>query len=440
MRENSGLSRKPLSTQAALFIAGAFVVFVAILLLHSSTAPPLGDFEEWTYHGVLLRNVLQGHPDPAYLLKTYPVPNSLTTIGLGLLMLFLPWQLAAKLWLLAGAALGLFCANHLQRDTGERQSWKLLLLPPTLLFGSTFWFGFNNFTLATYLSMLFASLLLRRFESRWIYAALLVLIFFCHMIPLGFCLLLLGLYSLQHKSFRLLWQAVPSILLCAWYFVGRAQHADADANAGMAASVRYMTPLFAAFKVNTYLKCWGFINPALGDKDSLLLALVGTKLFVLLFVLNLVVGIILLVLGLRAAWHSLQRRSPSLFFWITVALFVLVALIMPGAAAGVSDPGGRMMQVAVWSAMCLVVARARWCSALLAVCALSLTLADGYLLTQLISRPPRSGAVSSPLPERLREFGHVYYGAHWSFYDSIEHHQMDQQIYPTAMFLHKPQP
>jgi hypothetical protein len=439
LRENVGSSRKSLLQQGALLLVGLFLIFVAVLLLRSAIAPPLGDFEEWTYHGVLLRNVLQGHPDPAYLLKTYPVPNSLTTVGLGVLMLFLPWQIAAKVWLLAGAALGLFCANRLQRAAGEQQSWKLLLLPAAILFGSTFWFGFNNFTLATYLSMLFGSLLLRHVESRWMYSALLVLVFFCHMIPLGFCLLLLGLYSLQQRSFRLLWQTIPSLLLCGWYFIGRMQHGDADGSAGMVASVRYMTPLFAAFKANTYLKCWGFINPALGDKDSLLLRLVGTKLFLLLFVLNLIVAVTVLVLGVRAAQQSLQRRNPALFFWIAIAIFTVVALLMPGAAAGVSDPGGRMMQVAAWCAMCLVVTRARWCSVLLTICALALMSADGYLLAKLVTQPPQMGAVSSPLPTRLREFGHVYYGAHWGYYGNIEHHQMDQPIYPTALFLPRTQ-
>ena len=80
---------------------------------------PLGDYAEWTYHGILFRNVLQGSPNAAYALKHYPVPNSLTTLGLGLLMLLLPWQLAAKIWLLIGLCLGLVAAYVLGNSTGS---------------------------------------------------------------------------------------------------------------------------------------------------------------------------------------------------------------------------------------------------------------------------------------------------------------------------------
>lgn len=150
-----------------LFLGLVLLATAAAILLGVRAAPALGDYAEWTYHGVLLRNVLQGLPDVGYTLKHYPVPNSLTTLGLGLLMLVLPWQLAAKVWLLVELCLGLGAAYALGSSTGNRQNWSLLVLLPAMLLGIPFWAGFSNFLLGTYLAMLICALLLRGFESRW---------------------------------------------------------------------------------------------------------------------------------------------------------------------------------------------------------------------------------------------------------------------------------
>jgi hypothetical protein len=116
-------------------------------------------------------------------------------------------------------------------------------------------------------------------------------------------------------------------------------------------------------------------------------------------------------------------------------VFFLASLGMPGAAAGISDPGGRMMQVAVWCGVCLVATKRDWTGALLGCCALVLLGVDIYLLGAVGMRPPVGGATAGPLPARAREFAHVYYADRWSFYAAIEAGKMDEDIYPTAMFL-----
>ena len=167
-------------------------------------------YPEWVYQGVLLRDLLQGHSDAAYIFKPYPVPNSLTTAGLGALMLLMSWPLAAKLWLMVEVLLGVYCAWELQRSAKAVEGWKALLIPTAVLFGTPFWFGFMNFMFGTYLAMLFCALLLRGVQSRWLYAVLLVLLFCLpHMVPYGFALILFVLLSWQHGRWRLMRQMVP---------------------------------------------------------------------------------------------------------------------------------------------------------------------------------------------------------------------------------------
>jgi hypothetical protein len=425
------------SSRFSLGLAVLALGIVAVIVLHTPIAPPLGDYAEWTYHGILLRNLLSGHPDTAYLLKDYPVPNSLSTVGLGVLMLLLPWKLAAKMWLLCGLLFGLFAAWQLQRSNATPQGWRVLLFTAAALIGIPFWAGFTNFLLGTYLAMLFAALLLRGIASRWLYAVLMVVLFFCHFVPYSFALLLLVLYTVQYRKYQLLWQSVPSLLLSFGYIVGRLLHGNADSHAGMVSSIPYLSPLFPLFKINTYLKCWGFVNPAFADHDSLLLTRFGSSIFFLLFLLNFAVALLALWLLATTAWKSITTRRPSRFLWIAASLFALTALLMPGAALGISDPGSRMMQVALWTAICLVSVQRRWMNVVLMSCALCLLVADCAMLARFATQPPLLGSTAGPLPARVREFGHVYYGDRWGDYAAIDAGKMDLDIYPTAMFLKK---
>ena len=414
-------------------ILGGIVVCGELVI--SRAAPLLGDYAEWTYQGVLLWNVLQGHADAAYQIKNYPVPNSMTTIVLALLMSFLSWQVAAKVWLALGIVTGMISALQLQRAAGVTQRWQLLVFTGGAIIGTAFWFGFENFLLGTFVAIFFAALLLKGLVTDWKYGATLVLSFFCHMIPFGFALVLFFFYAMQNKRWRLLWQAIPSLLLTVGYFIGRAMHGDADSKAGMVESVKYGTPMFVAFKANSFLKNWGFVNPAYGQHDSVLLLLTGNKLFVALFLLNLTIALGALVLLLRATWQAYRRNSADAFIWVTIALFAIVGLMLPGAAAGISDPGGRMLQVASWCGILVVSTRRRWTAHVLGICAIGLVVANCVLIEQVAMKPPVHGLSAGTLPAHLREFSHAYYAHAAADYTSLENGRMTQPIFPTAMFL-----
>jgi hypothetical protein len=420
----------------SIVAAVIFISVVAFIFFRTSAMPIFGDYAEWTYHGVLLRDVLQGHPDAGYILKNYPVPNSMSTLGLGLLMLLMPWKIAAKVWLIGEACLGLFAAIQLQRASGSLQGWKLWVLPAAMLFGTTFWGGFSDFNIGTYFAMLICALLFRRAENLWLYTFLFLAVFFSHMIPFAFAVLALGLYAWQNAKWRLAWSVVPTLLLSLWYFAGRFAHGNADDYQGVVASVLYRQfPLFMAYKVNSYLKCWGFANPAATVHDSILLRLAGDKVFIFLFLLCVVVAAGLLVLMTKTGWRSIRTRGDQSFFWIAVGVFFVAGLALPGAAAGVSDPGGRLIELAAWSGLCVVSTSKVWIQRMLAGCALVLMISDCFLLNAVAMRPSVVGTEKGPLPAHVREFAHIVYSARYSFYVAIDQRKMTEHIFPTAMFL-----
>ena len=414
------------------------VALTAVLLFARPAAPALGDYAEWTYHGVLLRDVLQGHADAGYVLKNYPVPNSMTTWVLGALMLALPWAVAAKVWLVCEVVLGVAGAAMLHRAAGGRTQAPVVVLVAGAFLGTGFWAGFTNFLVGAALAMMVAAMLLRGVRSRWLYAVLLLAVFFSHMVPFGFAMMLLVLYAWQERAWRLLWQAVPALAMTVWYFAGRTLHGNADGQAGMVATVATFSMRFWVYKANTFLKCWGLINPAISAHDSVLLGVAGAPLFVLLVVLNVVVAAVMLGLladGVRRALRVAGARER--FLWVAVLIFFGVACVMPGALAGISDPGGRMMQVAVWTGVAVGSAAAweRWPGSLAAACSVVLLAANLYLLETVAMRVPVAGVVDGRLPAPLREFAHVYYADRYGDYGAIASGAMDREIYPTALFL-----
>ena len=321
---------------------------------------------------------------------------------------------------------------------GKYEGWQLVVFSSAALFGGPFWFGFTNFLLGISFAMLVCAELLRPAPRRWLLGFLLLLTFFAHMVPFAFAMLVLLLYMKQSSRRKLSLCTVPSLLFSAWYFIGRFTHGNTDGKAGMLASVPYLTPAFAAFKAATYLKSWGFINPSLGGEDSIMLSAAGAAGFLALLALDVAVALAILWLFVRIARRASSSEPSRLFLWYAIAIFALVAMVMPGAAAGISDPGGRMMQSSLWCGVLLVSARSQRAKAAMAAGSTSLLAVNLYLMIFVVCRPPASGLGSSPFPAEVREFGHVLYAGRWSYYDNITRRQMNRAIYPTALFIEAP--
>jgi hypothetical protein len=199
----------------------SFGLFALVILAHHDP-PSLTDFSNWTYQGVLFARRLRGLPDAAHWLKPYPVPNSAATVMIGVLAVFLPWQMAAKLWLCGQLAVCFATLRHLADALAYRGIALWLIAPVSLFLNVNFWYGFHNFELGLCWVLLLISLLLRRLQGnlrpvpKWPLGALLAMTFFTHLLPFVFSLWVLLLFVRQTREYRLLWQMAPSLLLAVW--------------------------------------------------------------------------------------------------------------------------------------------------------------------------------------------------------------------------------
>jgi hypothetical protein len=174
--------------------------------------------------------------------------------------------------------------------------------------------------------------------------------------------------------------------------------------------------------------------------DSVLLRLAGPRLFVFFFALDVVIAVCVIVLAVIAAKQSIARRDSMRFFWLVAVLFFLVGLVMPGAAEGISDPGARMVQLALWCAASVLVNRDVWMDRVLYGCSAALIGLSLYQMAWVAERAPIQGTSVTSLPMRLIEFDHVEYSARSGYYDKISQGNMNGPIFPTAIFTERSKP
>jgi hypothetical protein len=397
------------------------------------------DYANWTYQGLLLARHLHGIPDSTHLLKAYPVPNSAATLGIGFFALFLPWMVAAKVWLCVQMALTFAAMRHVARTVGASGAvwW---ILPQAAFFGVNWWYGFVNFELGLAWVLLTASILLRRLQGEpgrdWTLGVVLVLTFFTHMIPFAFCALLLVLYAWQSARWRVLWQLVPSMLLSLWYVGGRyLQAGDADGRAGMVETVRDYSAAFWAYKANSYLKSFGFVNPS-RSLGSVALSAIGPGAFVGLIAVAMVLAGLLGWLIVSRALEVWRTKAPERFLWMGMLIFIPVFLLAPGTTLGVSDPGSRLLQTVLVLGTLLVCRGGGRVLRAASICGAVLSVA-GLLVFARIQLGPPLGESSASLPRSIAQFAHVPYDDQDYFYKALERGDHAQTVFPTGMFLNR---
>ena len=414
------------------------LAFGVSLMVHHAM-PALGDFGDWVYESVLFRDVLLVAPHSAYLLKHYPVPNSLNTVVMGVLMLAMPWQWAAKAYLCLqlafqfAATVVFFHAVRSVRPGIRPAVW--FVIPGAAFLGVNFWYGFMNFQAGVAWAMLVCALLLWRARPNFPYAILLVACFFTHMIPCAFACTAVVFAAISDQRPRRVLAILPTAALTAWYLVGRFAFAhNADAHAPIDTAIVYMSPGFFAFKVNSFLKSFGFVNPSSNADHSVALQLFGDNFFHALFAVNAILAALFLWLIVTRCIASLRTRALDAFLWLTIAVFGAFYLLAPGMALGVSDPGARCLQVALWIAIFLA-ADSVWPVRIAAVCSVILFAGNLFLFSHLATAATLQGADSTNLPAYVTHFGHIPYEDKTQYYQAIERGDFTQDIFPTGLFL-----
>ncbi len=419
------------SWRRLLPLAGAalFAAYTAAIFVHR-WPPFLGDFPDWVYQGSLLARHMRGLPDAGHALKMYPVPNSTVTVVLGLLMLVMPWAVAAKLTLCGWFAVASLGVWRLARACGTGR-WIWLVAPGAFVLNVNLWFGLVAFQLGMAVLFLFVAEVLERCRPA-VLSVLLVLLFLTHMVPFAFGLLLLGCVAAWSRRGRLVWAGVPGCALLAWYAAGRFAGGNPDgAGAGAAGG----SAEFALYKVNTVLKSLGFVNPGTAGHGSVALAVLGHGGFAAVFAVNAVVCaavVWLVAAGAFRWWRTRQSAAPGVSaVWTAVLVCVPVYLLLPRDALGVSDPGSRVLQIALYLGVFLAGTRPRLAvvagagSVVLAVVGLALFVRVGFAV------PAETGAVALPrerlalAPYAIREY----------FYRDLDRGGHDATVFPTGLFV-----
>ena len=228
-----------------IFFVTSFAIF-ALVILFSAEPPLLRDYPDWVYQGVLLAKTLAGHPVAGYALKPYPVPNALTTIGLALLTLVFGWQLAAKLWLLVYLILASVASLYAGSVFGVKEKGLWWVLPATLFLGQLFWFGTISFNIGLCLLLVIACKLYQRQERPSLFVFLLVTCFFVHLIVYASALLMVFLYNVQYRRWKLSFVGLATMPLLLWYFAGRALAPSGERDIGHSPILHIALPCLTA--------------------------------------------------------------------------------------------------------------------------------------------------------------------------------------------------
>ena len=415
------------------FAALIFLYFALHIVLHH-TPPLLGDYPAWVYSGKLLALHLHGIPTPGHVLKHYPVPNSTLTVIIGVLCAVLPWQWAAKTYLLLHLLTGFGSIRALQRAS-QNTALIWFAVPAAVCFSLMFWYGGTAFQLGVFLTFFIVAELLRDRSREAMLSMLFLLLFFSHMVPFCFACLALMLYARQHKAWKLLAHLVlPSLLLIA-YIVGRLLTGNQDSAAAPTDLHGMVSLANLAFKANSFLKSFGWLNLTdLVSSGSYSAAFFGKPIFLFLFAVNLLACGAAFFLFVRL----LCRRPyplPQAFVLQAMTLCIPVFLVMPRSLLGISDPGARVLQVAAWTALflCPSITRAEQTAWRLQSVGSVTALAVSAVLFAVF---PWSVPTRTPAPaSTLNHFGAVPYAYFERFYTALNQQHYDVGAYPTGIFI-----
>ncbi len=216
---------------------------VALVILLFSEPPLFQDYPDWVYQGALFAKMLTGHPVAGYTIKLYPVPNSITTVGLGLLTLVFGWQLAAKLWVLIYLVLAAFTSFYAASVFKVKDAGLWWVLPITLFVGRLFWLGTISFNIGVCFLLLIACELYRGQDRTLLMGALLLVCFFVHLIVYAGAILMMLFYCLQYRRWKLMYMGLATVVMVFWYFAGRILTHSTESRYGNARPSHFIIPI-----------------------------------------------------------------------------------------------------------------------------------------------------------------------------------------------------
>jgi hypothetical protein len=421
-----------------LFCGLLFAAYAAIILAHREP-PLLGDFGDWLYSGEVIGRLLHGVPDAFHSFKRYPVPNTTFTAVLGILCAMVSWQVAGKIYLVLHLAVAFFGMRSLARAAGSGQ-WMWPVVAGAAFLSLGFWSGLMAFQLGIALLMFYLAGLLKHLDGEVPpgYGLLLLLLFFTHMVPFTFACLLLLLFCWQHKRGRPLLQLILPGIMLIWYGAGRLMTGNIDSAVAPTTDGLFFDRMFLPYKINTILKSFGLVNPTTNDNlYSSAIAVFGSRTFLLLLAINLLVCTAVVLLVMRGVIRPFRQPAGIRFFWIASAIALVAYLIVPPALLGISDPGARILQTVAWTALLLIPSGQterglRQTAAAGAILMEATALVLFYVLPWRV--PP---ARQTSIPYAVAVLAKAPY-AHCDYYiRGLETQERSMSVFPTALLVNR---
>jgi hypothetical protein len=417
------------------FFYGLSIIAVYLLTILFANHPPLlQDYPTWVYEGVAVSHQFAGHADPQFSLKHYPVPNALTDVALGLLVNFFDWRWAAKIWTCLYLLFATFACLHLLRtlNKGSRRSVNYVLMPTVAVANLCFWYGFINFQWAVAMMVLFCSFLLQGEVKIRIISPFLALVFITHAVPFLACCLVLLIYILLTRSYRLIFAYFLSLLLGVWYLYGRflSKEIVESSSVNGTSPIAYMSKAFLAYKVNTYFKSLGYIDPEVAN-TPILSGLIGTIGLVSVLCVAFILGILLLyamIMGGRAAISQHLTARP---LWLAIVLLVVISSLCPFEALGIFDPGARFIVCALSLAVLLLDGSGRIGLAITSASVILGIVGAGLFVAISLDALPEGQAMNTS--GHLMHLAHVSPLARSDYYDALKKNNMSNQVFDTGI-------
>jgi hypothetical protein len=420
-----------------LFALLLFAYSAGVVLWHEEL-PLLGDLSNWIYGGTIFARKLHGIADLKHTFKLYPVPNSFLIVILALITAVSSPLIAVKSVLVSYFALSFVAIRVLARAVGT--SSRIWWIAPGFFLSVNLYWGFLGFQFGVLWLMLFLAVMVQDLQMEpsqarlWSMHGLLILLFFTHMVPFTFACLLVLFYALQTQRPNLFKLYVIPGLLLAGYVVGRLLGGNIDSTS-MLPEPPVSALHTAVFKVNTFCKSFGFVNPVKSDGASQALATLGKPLFLLLFCAAITAAISLAVVYVRAILlrDSIQRFS---FVWLAAAMSLPVYLFLPHSMLGISDPGSRILQTVLWPALFFCMGRAKGAVAwqrVASICCAMMAVGGALILPTA----PWSfvGDHRRTLPDAIEGFATAPHGYGAIYLDQLRQGKWGVGVFPTSIFL-----
>lgn len=423
--------RTPL--QLAWLYFGTVMFAYGVIILTAPLPPTFVDYPMWAYEGVLFHHFLTGHPVAGYVIKHYPIPQSVTVVMVGLLNTLFAWNLAIKLWMCLYLVLASAASWMMARALRVTSALLVVTLPPVIFLNLDMWWGHISFEVGFCLVMMFIALAVQQ-ARRWTLSLLLVAIFFCHMEACACAFLFLGFWIWSTRQWRNAWIAVPTLLLSAWYAMGRVLSGNADASNVGAPLHPYGSRLFLIFKASSYFKIFGYVNARTMDGLSQSEAIFCRPLFVALLAISLCLSCLCLYHLIRAALVAppIDRKYLRGF----IAFLLVFAAFVPQVFLGSSDPGSRLVLMAAAVGLFLFDWQ-RPSAKVIAALSVLFCVVNLWQFARLDNSPAMPGHVAD-LPAPLLTYGQVFPPASIIYYDHLQSGKLDLDISSTALFLYRP--